>query len=221
MNAADDDVAGGLTGGGHELELGQVGTVVLAGAERHQAIFADLVVAADGGAVQAVGSLGQLVDVAGAGVEVGLEGVPVGFGQAAQDDAEAVVAEVGCRAGVGRRSDQGCGRGNWPSRGRGAWCGRTGTGRGRSSQWPTVRGTDPGAGSGAPGVGRGSRAGAVARPGRATTGRHRRARGRVQCPCSRGNEPRWQTSTRCRVSRRPARFSLILYTSLTKREFRG
>src|SRR5262249_6619315 len=94
VGIAGQDVPGRLGGRAHALQLGQVGSV-LAPAELPQAAGADLVGAVVGGAVQAHGVQGQVVDVEGGLPEVGLDEVPVGLGQAAQDDAQAVVAEVG------------------------------------------------------------------------------------------------------------------------------
>ena len=81
MNGGGDELAGGFGGGGHELELGQVGAMVLAVAQLHEPAVDGGVEAVAGGAVESDPLQGQGVDLAGAVPEVGLDAVP-GFGVA-------------------------------------------------------------------------------------------------------------------------------------------
>ena len=76
MDVAGQEQPGGLGDGGHELELGQVGAVVLAVPELHQAVVGDGVIATAGGGVEADPLDGQGIDVAVGVPEVGFQALP-------------------------------------------------------------------------------------------------------------------------------------------------
>ena len=96
VDLGGEDQAGGLGGGGHELELGQVRAMVLALAPLHQAPFGDGVVAAGRGAVEADPLDGEVVHLAGRLPEPGLQvGADLGGGEVTQQDGQAVIAELG------------------------------------------------------------------------------------------------------------------------------
>ena len=64
MDVAGQEQPTGLGRGGHQLELGQVGTVVLAVPQLHQAVLVDGVVAIAGGGVEADPLHRQGIDLA-------------------------------------------------------------------------------------------------------------------------------------------------------------
>jgi len=95
MDRGSDELAGGFGGGGHQLELGQIGAMVFAVAQLHEPTVCGGVEAVAGGAVESDPLQGEGVDRAGAHPEFGLDGVP-GFGvaQPRQQQGEAVVGEI-------------------------------------------------------------------------------------------------------------------------------
>ena len=96
MDIAGQEQATGKGGGGHELDLGQVGAMVLAVPQLHQAVVIDGVVAVAGGGVE-VDPLDrrQGIDVALGAPEVGLQLRPgLRIAETAQDRGEAVVGEL-------------------------------------------------------------------------------------------------------------------------------
>jgi len=96
VDRGGEDHAGGLGGGGHELQLGQVRAMVLALAPLHQAAVGDGMEAVRGGAVEADLFHGELVHLAGARPEPGFQvGSGLGGGEVAEQDGQAVVGEVG------------------------------------------------------------------------------------------------------------------------------
>ena len=76
MDGGGDELPAGFGGGGHELELGQVGAMVLAVAQLHEAVGDDGVEAVAGGAIEPDPLDRQGVDFAGGAPEVGLDAVP-------------------------------------------------------------------------------------------------------------------------------------------------
>ena len=76
MDVAGQEQPARLGDGGHQLELGQVGAVVLAVPELHQAVLGDGVVATAGGGVEADPLDRQGIDVAVGVPEVGFQLVP-------------------------------------------------------------------------------------------------------------------------------------------------
>ena len=97
-------VARPLDGGGHQLELGQVGAVILAVPQLHQPIGGRGMVAVGGGTIQA--HAGQLHGVHRRGLrpELGFEGFPGGrLGEPVQDDAQAILTQF---HGAQRQPDQ-------------------------------------------------------------------------------------------------------------------
>ena len=109
----------GFSGGSHELELGQVGAMILAVAQLHEAPGDDGVEAVAGGAVEADPLDGQGVDLTGAGPELGLDVVP-GFGvaESGEDQGEAVVGEVDVADGLSGAGFEGVVEIALPNRGR-------------------------------------------------------------------------------------------------------
>ena len=97
---AGSDVAGQvqptrLGDGGHELELGEVGAVVLTVPELHQAVLGDGVIATTGGGVEPDPLDGQGVDVTVGVPEIGFQGFPGRRGiEAFQEQGQAVVAKL-------------------------------------------------------------------------------------------------------------------------------
>src|SRR4051794_11288296 len=95
MDIAGQEQPARLGDGGHQLELGEVGTVVLAVPELHQAILGDGVISTAGGGVESDPLDGQGIDVAVGVPEVGLQGLPSGLGvESLQEQGQAVVAEL-------------------------------------------------------------------------------------------------------------------------------
>ena len=77
MDIAGQEQAAGLGRGGHQLDLGQVGAMVLAVPQLHQAVVVDGVVAVAGGGVEADPlDRRQGIDVALGVPEVGFQLVP-------------------------------------------------------------------------------------------------------------------------------------------------
>ena len=96
MDIAGQEQPAGLGRGGHQLDLGQVGAVVLAMPQLHQAVVVDGVVAIAGGGVE-VDPLHrrQGIDLALGVPEVGFQLMPdLRIAEAFQDQGEAVVAEL-------------------------------------------------------------------------------------------------------------------------------
>jgi hypothetical protein len=101
MDGAGEELAAGFGGGGHELQLGQVGAMVLAVAQLHEAVGDEGVEAATGGAIEPDSLDRQLVDLAGDAPEVGLDAVPeFGVTEGLEDEAEAVIGEVDVANGL-------------------------------------------------------------------------------------------------------------------------
>ncbi len=95
MDIAGQEQPGGLGDGGHELELGQVGAVVLAVAELHQSVVGDGVIATTGGGIESDPVDGQGIDVTVGLPEVGFQSLPdFGVGQSLEDQGQAVVGEL-------------------------------------------------------------------------------------------------------------------------------
>src|SRR5512142_678114 len=89
----------------HPLELGQVGTVVLAVSQLHQAIIGDGVISTTGGGVKSDPLDGEGIDVAVGMPEIGFQGLPSGrVAEALQDQGQAVGAEFD---GPDRLADEG------------------------------------------------------------------------------------------------------------------
>src|SRR4051794_18211474 len=105
MDIAGQEQPARLGDGGHQLELGEVGAVVLAVPELHQAIVGEGVISTTGGGVESDSLDGQGIDVAVGVPEIGLQGLPSGLVvEALQEQGQAVVAELD---GADSLSDEG------------------------------------------------------------------------------------------------------------------
>ena len=95
MNIAGHEQAGRFRGRGHEFELGQVGTMVLAVTQLHQAPLGDGVVTITGGAIQADPLDRQFIDVTSGLPEIGFQAGPDRrVAESLEDQGEAIVGEV-------------------------------------------------------------------------------------------------------------------------------
>ena len=103
MDVAGQEQPGRLGDGGHQLELGQVGAVVLAVAELHQAVLGDGVIPTTGGGVESDPLDGQGIDVTVGVPEIGFQRLPGRLGvEALQEQGQAVVAELDGADAAGR-----------------------------------------------------------------------------------------------------------------------
>jgi hypothetical protein len=93
-DVAGQEVAGGLGGGGHELELWQIGTMILAVAALHDAVRGDGVIAKRGGTIEPDAVVGDFRDFAGGLPEVRFEGWPISILESAEDNAQAIIGEL-------------------------------------------------------------------------------------------------------------------------------
>jgi hypothetical protein len=95
MDIAGQEQTGRLGHGGHELELSQVGTVVLAVPELQESVLGDGVIPTTGGGVESDPVDGQGIDVTVGLPEVGFQGLPGGrVGESLEDQGQAVVGEL-------------------------------------------------------------------------------------------------------------------------------
>jgi hypothetical protein len=95
MDVAGEVQPGGLGHRGHELELGEVGAVVLAVPELHQAVVGGGVIATAGGGVESDALDREGIDVAVGVPEVGFQWLPrVRVGESLQDQGQAIVGEL-------------------------------------------------------------------------------------------------------------------------------
>ena len=103
MDVAGQEQPARLGDGGHQLELGQVGAVVLAVPELHQAIVGDGVISTAGGGVESDPLHRQGIDVTVGVPEIGFQGLPGRrVAEALQEQGQAVVAELDGRGWAGR-----------------------------------------------------------------------------------------------------------------------
>ena len=104
MDVGGQEQSGGFGGGHHQLELREVGSVVLAVAELHQAIVRGVVVSIAGGGVEPDALDGKSIDVAVSAPESGLELLPGWeIAEPLQDQGQAIVAKLD---GPDRLSDE-------------------------------------------------------------------------------------------------------------------
>ena len=134
MDIAGQEQSARLGRGGHQLDLGQVGAMVLAMPQLHQAVVVDGVVAIAGGGVEADPlDRRQGIDLALDVPEVGFQLVPdLQIAEAAQDQGEAVIAELDGPNGLADEGLEGVLEAVDPLPGRGTCGGRPGRGCRRS-----------------------------------------------------------------------------------------
>jgi hypothetical protein len=82
---------GGECSGGHEFELWEIGSVILAVSVLHQSVGFDGVIAIGSSSIEAALFDGNVIDLAGGTPEISFEAGPVGIVQSPEEDAEAIV----------------------------------------------------------------------------------------------------------------------------------
>ena len=109
MDIAGQEQPTRLGGGSHQLDLGQVGPVILTVAQLHQALVVDGVVAIGGGGVEADPlHRRQVIDLALGAEEGGLQLVPGRLvAEAFEDQGQAVIAEIDRANGLADEGFQG------------------------------------------------------------------------------------------------------------------